>query len=245
MVVTLEVSNPGTKTVKTLKPFIHDTGCLFFRTADPGSRVGPALRPRGLSDLSPNGCDSIRVRGSNTTTFAPGEIRRLILRSYDLALDTDLPSVNWAVGTPTRAGEYGITYWYGTTQGTAPYTVAGAELEADALVAIPAAADPYLHVIALRSAGTSYICVPYRATSQPGHIAAKQALPASFDHNRVLSMIATNFKRAASSANPVAALSVTADTDRKLSIQWIDSSGTSGHVTVRHPIKSSGEIEIL
>jgi hypothetical protein len=218
--VTLEVSNPAGVSVTTLKPFDPDTGCINWYPY----------------------CGSAWIVPANTTTFSPGETRKVVLNSFDETFDSSRPVMEGG-GVPTKPGEYPMTYRYGTTRAQAKYIVASAQLEAEAIVRLPdvtishdAPSPPYtvpstVHVVALRSEGISYICVPQAQNTQTTPVATKEVMATkpSFDHQRVNTGEATPFRRVATSRNSIVSLSATGDLDGNLTIQWTDSTGVQGH----------------
>jgi hypothetical protein len=216
--VTLEVTNPASVPVTTLLPFISDTGCLTFRWV---------LNGRMGGKMSVN-CVYATVTPSNTTRFAPGETKKLVLKSYDSIFDVG-ERVMEGGAVPEKSGDYGITYWYGTTMATALDTVAATQLEAEAIVALPPS-TPYVHVVALRSGGVSYICVPQAKVGQSHAIASKEVMATkpSFEHMYVMTILATPLKRVATVNNPVVGLSATGDAGGNLSIKWTDSTCNEG-----------------
>lgn len=233
-VVTLEVSNPASVPVTSLTPFISDTGCINFRWNQNGRWGGSRSKD----------CVSPPVTASNTTTFTPGETKKLVLNSYDTVFEIH-QIVMEGGGVPTLPGEFGIAYWYGTTRASAPYTVAAAQLEAEAVATmrgapisddptspIPYSSTPQFHVLALRSESTSYICVPQKPVGSSDPVATKKIMAGkpSFDHPHVMTALATPLKRVGTSSNPVVSLSATADADGNLTIEWTDSTGTQGQI---------------
>jgi len=157
--VTIEVSNPGSSPVVSLTPFLAATGCLYLR-----GRVGNELVGRVPWEKTP-------VDASILTKFAPGESKRVVLNSYDSLFDLEKTAMQGA-GVPKLPGIYGFTYRYGSSTATAEFAVAAAKLEADTTARVrdlmftdhpdlvpPAPLRQYVHVLSLRSEGTSYICV--------------------------------------------------------------------------------------
>ncbi|MBZ5723593.1 MAG: hypothetical protein LAP87_01215 [Acidobacteriia bacterium] len=226
--ISLEVSNPGPSGVVSLTPFVSATGCLYYR-----ERIGDNL----LGQLA---CSSVPVGPNNTTTFGPGESKRVVLNSYDAMFDLDEVVAMQGYAAAPRPGTFGITYRYGTASATAEYTVAPAKVEADTTVRVhdimftdhpdlvpPRAIPMYVHVIALRSEEISYICVQQHTVAQGGLIAPQSQISRGleFTDPRFSGTSAMPLKRVATSIAPVVSLSAKADNDENLTIQWTDANG--------------------
>jgi hypothetical protein len=226
--MTLEVSNPGSTRVMSLTPFISTTGCLGFQ-----QKVGK--RPFGLVS-----CGTSDLDASMMTAFAPGESKKMVLNSYDPMFDIDTSAMQ-GDGVPSRPGTFGLIYRYGHSAAAAEYTVAAAKLEADATARVrdliftshpnlepPRVYPMYVHVLALRTDGASYICVQQDAVAQADPIANKADLVGGnldFSFPRVHVGSATPLKRIATSIAPVVSLAATADDQENLTIVWTDANG--------------------
>ena len=226
--VTLEVSNPGSTRVVSLTPFLSATGCLGFQ-----QKVGK--RPFGLVN-----CGTSDLDASNVTAFGPGESKKMVLNSYDSMFDIDTSAMQ-GDGVPSRTGTFGLIYRYGRSAAAAEYTVAAAKLQADATVRVhdvmysdnpdlvsPKPLAQYVHVLALRSEGASYICVQQQAGDHADLIANQSDLSGGdldFSFPRVRVGSATPLKRVATSITPVVSLAATADDQENLTIVWTDASG--------------------
>jgi hypothetical protein len=232
--VTLEVSNPGAAAVLALKPFISNTGCLYLRR-----RVKDQLRGAPSDE-----CASQALESTDTVKFGPGESQRMVLNSYDRIFDLGADVMEGGA-VPELAGDFGISYRYGSSTATAEYKVAPARLEADVTVRVhnlmftenaelvpPQPHPQYVHVLALRSDGLTHICVQQDSTFRSRLVAREEdvARGPEFDLHHVDTLLATPFKRVATSTNPVVRLSATADKDENLTITWIDSAGREDHL---------------
>jgi len=144
---------------------------------------------------------------------------------------------------PEPPGEYLLTYRYGAVRATAPYTVVPARLEADITARVrdlmfsdnpnlvpPKPVAMYVHVLSLRSDGTSYICVQQDSVAHPDPIGDPSAVARhpEFDHEHVSTFLATPFKRVATSGEAVISISATADSEENLRIEWTDATGKTG-----------------
>src|SRR5579863_4244789 len=76
--IKLTVTNPANTPVKSLTPFLSSTSCLHSMKRDQPQRMGgPSL----------SNCGSVPVDSSNTTTFGAGELKQVMLNSYDNLFD--------------------------------------------------------------------------------------------------------------------------------------------------------------
>jgi hypothetical protein len=232
--ITLEVTNPGSNPVETLKPFVWATGCLS------------SLRLF---------CVSNPVDASNTATFAPGETKRIVLNSYDKAFDHGERVFPEHGTVGAKAGTYQFSYQYGNSTSTVGYTVAPTKLEADAVVRVhdlvhrrrgKEPADPigmYAHVLALRSEGVSYICVSLDPVAQNQRVVLDEYLRSDVDWDYLHAgvSLASPLKRLATSAAPVVSLSASADHEENLAIQWTAADGKQGEIlyTEKFPARPS------
>jgi hypothetical protein len=162
------------------------------------------------------------------------------LNSYDSAFDIG-PTILAGRAVPTRPGKYRISYQYGNSTGTAAeYTVAAAKLEADAVARVhdilysdhPKVSPPeplptYVHVLALRSEGLTYICVQQAAVARTGLVVRQADIGSNldFDEDHAQVALAMPFKRVATSNASVVRLLATADAQENLTIEWTDSTG--------------------
>ncbi len=148
---------------------------------------------------------------------------------------------------PLSPGTYVIAFQYGGSPpwAEAEYRVADAKLEADSMASVhdlmfsdhpaevpPHAVPMYVHVLALRSEGLSYICVQQTAVSRVGTVALKEFIGIGLDVDdpRVHIFAAAPFRRVATNSASVVSLSARADADENLTIDWTDADGKKGHL---------------
>jgi hypothetical protein len=218
--ITLEVSNPGAAAVLTLKPFTAATGCIYVSW-----KVGDEFQYPPL-DL----CKPYVVDSTTTTTFAAGQSEQRMYRSYDNLLDLGTSFMS-SRAVPGNAGIYRLNYRYGSSTASAEFTVVAPKLEASAFARVrdeplresPAREQPlmlkkYVYVLALRADEVTYICVA-QAPAQQTNLRFRN-IDGTFS-----SLGATPMKRIATSAAPIVGLSVTADPDENLAIEWTDAAG--------------------
>jgi hypothetical protein len=234
--VTLRIANRSSTPVVSLKPFITSTSCLYYTEKDdPWRRAGPAMS---------ESCAGADIDSSNTTRYAPGETKEIVMNSYDKLFDSGR-TVLLDRAVPTGRGAYTLFFRYGSKTVQMEYTVAAAKLEGDAMARvhdtmfsdsprkIPLAAIPmFIHVIALRSGDESYICVQQASVSRASTLTRKEFLGLDLDVEdpRVHLGVAVPFKRVATRSAPISTLSATADADENLTIEWTDSDGRKDHL---------------
>jgi hypothetical protein len=145
---------------------------------------------------------------------------------------------------PGRPGSYTFVFQYAfAVRAQAEYTVAAANLEADAMARLhdimfsdqPGKVPPhpvpmYVHVLAMRSNGETYICVQQKTVSNARPIVSKEYMNTRPSIDRVSLVPAVPFKRVSTSSSPITTLSATADADENLTIEWTDSDGRKDHL---------------
>jgi hypothetical protein len=225
--VTLTITNPDSRPVLSRTPFIKATTCLEATVKGKVPRVDETC---GAGDRP-------------MTIFAPGEIKRLVLNSFDNVFDSN----DWPLGSQgARAmpGDYTLTVQYGSAPAAGvEYRVAPTTLEADQVVRVhdgnvvdplgqPVTVPNYVHVLALRSEGVSYICVQQGTAEREERVSRIAITPdkVNFDDATVSVPLAVPFKRVATSAAPIVTLSATADGQENLTIDWTDANGGIGHL---------------
>ncbi len=111
----------------------------------------------------------------------------------------------------------------------------------------PRPSPTYVHVLALRSDGVSYICVSLRPTTiiSPVALPAKAGDTVDFDDSHASIALAAPIRRVATSAAPIAKLSAAADTQENLTIDWTDANGGQGHLfyPASYPARSPNSIK--
>jgi len=245
--VTLTVTNPASTPVVSLMPFLSSTSCLESRWKD-----GDEFKQNGQPE-----CGSVAIDNSNTMTFGPGETKQLVLNSYDKLFDIDA-TVLFTRSVPTRPGTYAISFVYGASASAqVEYRVEAAKLEADAIAQLrgvmftdhpvkvpPQLLSEYLHVLALRSNGESYICVSQRPVNPSRSVAqiVHGGDNIDFDDSHVQVGLAIPFKRVATSSASIVSVIAAADTDENLTIEWTDSDGRKDHLnySASYPARSRG-----
>jgi hypothetical protein len=235
--ITLTVTNPTSTAVVSLTPFLDSNSCFgSFRKDQPEQEKDLLCSSREETDRP------------ITTTFAPGESRQMTLNSYDRQFGIG-PSVLVSRSVPTHPGLYTFVFQYAfAVRAQAEYTVEAAKLEADSVARVhdlmfsdqpklvpPRPYPTYVHVLALRSNGQTYICVSQGAVNRRGFVVGKVDVRDNldFDDSHVDTLLVSPFKRVATSPSSVVSLSATADADENLTIEWADADGGKGHLN--HP----------
>lgn len=103
--ITFTVTNPASKAVVSLTPFLGATSCVGIvrKVGDQSKQAGPS---------SP--CWSAPIDSSNTAKFGPGETKQLVLNSYDKLFGLDSTTL-FSRSMPASAGKYAIVFRYGTS----------------------------------------------------------------------------------------------------------------------------------
>ncbi len=228
--ITLTVTNPTKKRVRSLRPFLSSTTCLVQ-----GLKGGPPPRLEGE-------CASVPLDRSNTTAFGPGESKQIVLKSYDQFTEIR-SSAMLGSSVVTHPGSYVLVFRYGASTSEVEYSIAPTILDADEVVrlrdglqhfgALPPRPFPdYAHVLALRSDGVTYICVQQQTVSNSKRVVSVATIPENldFDDSHVNIRSATPFKRIATSDAAIVKLSATAEAQENLTIEWTDANGELGHV---------------
>jgi len=228
--ITLRVSNPASTPVKSLSPFLSSTSCLYSMKRDQPLRIGGP---------PPSNCGSV-PDSSNTTTFVAGELKQVVLNSYENLFDIDLAAMTGR-SVPTTPGTYSLMFQYGATASAqVEYAVSDAKVEADTIARLrdivftrhPAKVAPevlpmYVHVLALRSGEQSYICVQQITVTNTSLVARREFFGDDLDVTdpRVQMTAAIPFKRVATSSTSIVTLSTRAHDNEDLMIEWTDSAG--------------------
>ncbi len=119
--ITLTVSNPASKPVVSLAPFSSSTTCLYSTLKN-----GDPKREREAISTA---CASVPINTSNTTTFGPGESKRLVLNSFDRLFELSRPSL-FGGFAPATPGDYLLAFQFGGSAAVpAEYKVRTAKLE--------------------------------------------------------------------------------------------------------------------
>lgn len=225
--ITFAVSNPGAAIVVPT-PFSWKTGCVYRSW-----KVGDEFR-----DPPETLCRSVVIDGTSTTTFAPGERREKVLKSYDHLFESGVEVLDTGGGV-SDPGTYRLVYHWAGSAAMAEYTVVSPKLEAKAQARLhdilytshpgqlpPERLAEYVRVLALRYGNESYICVALSPVSHP----SMMFLNADGSFNPVGAM---PLKRIATSRAPVVSLSATADVNENLTIEFTDANG--GRQTLYYP----------
>lgn len=221
-IVTVTVTNPTSGPLQVMVPFSATTGCMEIATQAPDGSLSPVGADR---------CPPFAGSSYPVTVMAAGEQRQLALSSYANRFDLGVESIP----LPLVSGSYVVTYGYGTSA-TAPFAVVVPHLEAQASAQVQdeSSTDPatgatltgpsYIHAFALRYNNQSYLCV---SVSPDGSSGAVNADPSG----NFLGSNGLWLKRIGVSANPVVAISETADSSGNITLQWQDSTGAQSTFT--------------
>lgn len=232
-VVTITVTNPTSGPLQVLAPFTNNTGCLVTYNQPAG---GPPS-PYGADTV----CDGLPI-AAHETVIAAGAQVQIQLNGCCEMFDFGGSGVD----IPEAPGTYSINYFYAGS-GSAPFSVVVPHLDAAGVVQMSdlSYTDPttgetvdqpsYMHLFALRSGNQSYICVTVSPVAND--------LPTSPDVNGNYTSGEPQYKRIATSQNPVVAISGTTDGAGNLAIQWQDSTGAmfTGNFTAQYELVTDAE----
>jgi len=213
----IEVMNPTNQSLLVEEPFRGQ--CLSIVRKEGDKTIPVTSRPGDESVCS--------EMPEPVIALGPGERRSSVLGPFGYNDSGGWPQLTGGNGMGFEPGDYVLFYGYGAGA-KAEFKIVTPRLEADALARVkdemfsdrPDQQDPhplpaYIQVLALRWHDQSYICV---SQSQVNNLwRPKQGEPSILGPG--------NFKRVATSQEPIVELSATADPEENLRIEWKTASG--------------------
>ena len=215
----IEVMNPTNQSLLVEEPFGGQ--CVSMAKKEGDKTVSVTSRP-GYEPF----CNSTRELA---ITLGPGERRSSVLGPFGFNDSGGWPQLMGGHGMWLEPGEYILTYAYGAGA-QAEFRIVHPKLEASTVARVkdemysdrPDQQDPhpipaFIQVMAFRWKDQSYICVdqsPITNLERPPGLKPGEPYADAFD-----------FKRVATSQEPIVELSAAADPEENLRIEWKTASG--------------------